>query len=210
MSLFVNNGKIFSGLILFRMQNLRQKILGIQIKTFESRWYVPGKELNKVLSKSIVEEAVAHCGIEVYKRTEVVHVILRGAKRIFAVLVLMGKELSIVNFIEHDHLQNQRQDSKLPFRRSELGEILDDELAEEFCRTQWVVSAPYFRNDMSHRLLNDDTILPFTKNFKIGSGAFGTVFEITIDARHQGVWEDGKMPEVKDVETACNKDANLD
>lgn len=181
------------------MQSLRQKILGIQIKTFESKWYVPGKELNKVLSKSIVEEAISHCGVEAYLRKEAVHFILRGSKKIFAVLVLMGKEQSIVDFIEHDHLQNQRQDSKLPFRRSELGEILDDELAEEFCRTQWVVSAPYFRNDMSHRLLNEDTILPFSKNFKIGSGAFGTVFEITIDARHQGVWENGKTSEVKDI-----------
>lgn len=178
------------------MQDLKDEIRGIQVKNFESRWYVPGRELDKLLSKSAVERAVTHCGMEAHRQMEAVQVIVKGAKKIFAVLVLMGKELSILNFIEHDHLQDQYLDSKLPFRRSELGEILEDHLAETFHRTQWVVSAPIFQNDMSHRLLDNDTILPFTKNVKVGCGAFGTVFEVSLDAKHQGIWRNDKVPQV--------------
>ena len=182
------------------MQDLKDKLFKIQVRNFESRWYIPGRELNKLLSKSMVEEAVICCGIEVDKRIEVVRVILRGARKIFAILVLLGKERSIVNFMEHDHLLDQRLDSRLPFGRPELEEILDANLAEEFHRTQWIVSAPIFRNDMSHRLLNDDAILPFTENVKIGSGAFGTVFEIYLDPNHQGIWKDSQIPQVRSVE----------
>ncbi|MCJ1393796.1 hypothetical protein MMC18_006672 [Xylographa bjoerkii] len=175
------------------MHSLRDTLVGIQVKNFESRWYVPGKELNKVLSRTAVEAATISCGIEVHKRTEVVDLILKGAKKIFAVLVLIGNESSIVDFIENDSLQDQRLDSRLPFRRAELDEVLDENIAMAFHRTQWTVSAPIFRRDTSHRVLNDDTILPFSRNVKVGSGAFGTVFEITLDPNHQGIWRDSQL-----------------
>ena len=178
------------------MPILKEEILGLQVKNFESKWYVPGKELEQLFSHAIIEEAIKNCGIEAYKREEVVQVILKGAKKIFAILVLMVHESSIQSFIEQDHLQDGPLDAKLPFQRSALDKILDQHLAEEFCRTQWTVAAPLLRDDLSHRLLEDDIILPFSKNKRLGCGAFGVVYEIVLDARHQGVWKDGQVPTV--------------
>jgi hypothetical protein len=174
------------------MPDLKDKIIGIQAKNFESKWYVPGKELNDLLSKIVVEEAVARYVLEAYRRTEAVQIILKGARKVFAVLILMGKESSILNFIEHDHLQDQVLDAKLPFQKPQLSEILDEHSAEEFYRTQWIVAVPLFRDDLSHRVLDDDAILPFAKNAKIGCGAFGTVFEVYLNAKHQDVWKDSQ------------------
>jgi hypothetical protein len=175
-----------------RMADLKSRILGIQVKNFESRWYVPGKELDKLFSQTVVEEAVSKCDIKPYKRKEVAGRIVKGAKKTFAVLVMIGKEMAILNFIEHDHFQDPFLDSKLPFQRPELSRILDVDSAEAFYRAQWMVAVPLFRNDMSHRCLHEDVILPFTKSTRIGSGAFGTVFELHVDSKHQSLQEVGE------------------
>src|SRR6266536_4113125 len=175
------------------MDELKDKLVGIQIENFESKWYIPGQELERLFCPNVIEEAVARCGIEPYKREEVVKTILQGARKVFATLVLMGKEPSILRFIEHDHLQGQPLDAKLPLSRSELSLILDGSQSEAFYRTQWIVAAPLFHDDLSHRILNNATILPFTRNVRIASGAFGTVFDVTFEPKHQGAGSSSQL-----------------
>jgi serine/threonine protein kinase len=59
--------------------------------------------------------------------------------------------------------------------------------------------APLFRGDLSHRILDGATILPFTVNRKIRQGAFGTVYEVIIDARHQADAAGAHLPSISHI-----------
>ncbi|KAH8882492.1 kinase-like protein, partial [Thozetella sp. PMI_491] len=154
-------------------------------ENYESKWYIPATELEKALSAENVKDAVVESKIQPYKQDEVVQAILHGGKKIFAVLLLIDEAKCFVNFLGHDHLQNTPLDAKLPYTQPELDTILGEAAGVLFHRTQWQVLAPVFRGDLSHRVFDKATILPFIHNVKIGNGAFGTVYEVVLDARHQ-------------------------
>lgn len=167
------------------MDRLRDRLESIHVENYESKWYIPKTELDSLLNSETVREAVSKCGIEPYRWEEVIRAVLLGGRKVFATLVRMRKEAAILSFIENDQLQGQLLDAKLPFNESHLISILGKAHGEVFYRMQWAVSPPLFRGDLSHRNFNKATILPFIRNKKIGCGAFGTVFEVSLDPRHQ-------------------------
>lgn len=167
------------------MGALKDRLVNIFVKNYQSKWYIPAQELEKLLDPDSVREAVVESKLVPYKQDEVIRTILQGGKKVFAVLVYIGDVSSFVRFIEQDHLQNQPLDPKLPFTRPALYSILGQVQGELFHRHQWIVLAPFFRGDLSYRNFDEDTILPFIRNTKIGSGAFGTIYDVVLDSRHQ-------------------------
>ena len=178
------------------MEAIKTKLIGISVENYESKYYIPFAELDQFLTIEIVRNAIAESKLEPYVQEEVMQMVLRGGKRVFAILVQIDYLSAIARLIEHDHLQMQPLDAKLPFAESLVTTILGESYGKAFYRAQWSFIAPLFRGDLSHRMLDRATILPFTVNQKIGQGAFGTVYEVMLDARHQGDAAGAELPSV--------------
>jgi hypothetical protein len=178
------------------MEVLRTGLVNIGCENSEAKWYIPWLALDHLFSPQTIKHAIAESGVEPYKREEATERIIKGGKRVFATLIQCGNPLAIVKFLEKDHLQHQALDAKLPLSRSDLVSVLGQPQAELFYRTQWTVSAPLFRGDLSHRDFDKATILPFIRNTKRGSGAFGVVYETTLDPTHQTEIASANMPMV--------------
>ena len=179
------------------MDALKAKLDDIEAENYDSKWYIPVIELEQLFDVENVREAITETGLELYKQEEVVRTIVLGGKKVFAVLIQVGDAASIVKFMERDHLQSQPLDAKLPFAKEEIVSILGRSKGELFHRTQWKVLAPLFRGDLSHRNFDKATILPFIQNNKIGCGAFGTVYEVVLDPRHQTDPASAELPTVR-------------
>jgi hypothetical protein len=167
------------------MNVLRDGFVAIAKENYEEAWYYPWSKLNLLFNESNVKEAINESEIEPYQRDEAVQSILRGGKRVFATLVQMNSTPSIVKFMERDHLQHQPLDARLPYPKSELVSILGKTDGALFYHNQWEVSAPIFHADLSHRSFDRPVVLPFILNKRIGSGAYGDVYETMIDPEHQ-------------------------
>jgi hypothetical protein len=57
--------------------------------------------------------------------------------------------------------------------------------ADLFYEKQWEFTAPIFAPFVLRRSLEYETILPFIKEEKLGSGGFGDVYLLDIDPGHQ-------------------------
>lgn len=167
------------------MEAIKSKLVTIGIENYEAKFYIPFAELDKFLDAEIVRKAIIESGLELPEQDEVIQTVLSGGKRLFAILVEIRCLPAIVKIIERDHLQDQPLDAKLPLDESYMVALLGESDGKSFYRKQWNFMAPLFRGDLSHRILDRATILPFSDNRRIGQGAFGTVYEVVIDARHQ-------------------------
>lgn len=119
--------------------------------------------------------------------------------RILAILVLIGKELDIVSFVDHDlsdadlpldafkygnfkDLRRKGDDSSIEF----LGHCgWDERDHDKFEKIQWSVIAPFFapgtNGEARFYPLSKSDILPWTKIFRTGQhGGFGEVFRVEI------------------------------
>jgi len=179
------------------MEALRDGLVKIGHENSEAKWYIPWLELDQLFGPENVKHAINESGLEPYKQEEVIDRILNGGKRVFATLIQCGNSSAIARFLEKDHLQHQALDAKLPYSRSDLASILDNSThAELFYRTQWTVSAPSFRGDMSHRDFDKAVILPFVRSIQRGAGAFGMVYETALDPLHQADVANANLPMV--------------
>jgi len=150
------------------------------------RSFVPQKQLYKLLGRDRVSTVIhATNSIPIHRAGNVVDIIAKGGRKVFAILSLLkGEEGRIVSFISHDQFQQSSLDAKLPLPPEMLQEIIPD-IAAEFYRTQWDLVAPVFSRGVVHRELHDSTRLPFTQEVLIGDGGFGEVYEIELHADHQ-------------------------
>lgn len=156
--------------------------------------FIPSKLLYSLLTTEVVSGAVDNCdSIPPYRRNETVERIIKGGRRLFAILVLLkGKEGLIVNFIEHDQFQRSSLDLRLPLPINILENTVP-EIASNFYDMQWQLLSPIFSKNTIHRSLHDRIRLPFVYEKEIGSGGFGTVYEVVIHSSHQ------KLPTVSNI-----------
>jgi hypothetical protein len=169
------------------MGSIEDRIIGLQTKNFESAYFVPAEDIEELLTESTVRDLVKQCGIEVQHQEETISIIISGARKIFAILILIHNEVLIRKFVEHDQFQIEKLDAKLPLSEPGLASIIGNSPAKNFFQKQWMFVSPYFRNDLSHRTLDPDVVLPFILSSSIGRGAFGSVSEVVLHPHHQGI-----------------------
>ncbi|KAF3059824.1 Cyclin-dependent kinase 3 [Daldinia childiae] len=167
------------------MSKLRDRLERSLVENHETKWYLPEPRLNAILDEKTISDVIKSKIMPQYQ-DEVRKAVLAGGKKIFAILIMIGKEQDIVRFIQNDHMQDQPLDAKLPFNKDNLVHILGETNGNLFHRKQWSVLAPRIRGDASHRDFDLGTILPITENKKIGSGGFSTVYEIKLNPEHHG------------------------
>ncbi len=168
------------------MDATRRQIRALRCRNTDGKWFFPEGSLVSGLSSEVIQDLIQnHCDIEPYAVQEITQTVEAGARKVFAILVLMREGQKIAAFLEH-HLQSDGQtlDSRLPFFESELKMVLNPDLASEFEELQWEFIAPIFSHRLLHRNLQMDSRLPFIESRKIGGGGFAYVYEVVIPAGH--------------------------
>jgi hypothetical protein len=166
------------------MEELKDSINELRQKNYQSRSFIPQEALFRLMQRDKIREAL-NGKTENYKLEELVENIFRGARKIFAILLLNSHERYITKFIAGDQLQSSQLDYKLPFDLGQLQNLMSGGHAALFYDKQWEFTAPVFTPSVLRRSLQHDTILPFTKEQKVGSGGFGDVYLLDIDPNHQ-------------------------
>ncbi|KAF2474368.1 kinase-like protein [Lindgomyces ingoldianus] len=164
-----------------KTNDLESRIKSLRRENADYRWFIPELLLREALSEDVVRKALLDVGAKPYHLDEIVKHVLTSGIKIFAVLVLTNQAAMTSKFIE----EGEFQDHRLPFNLNTLDKQLSLPAAKDFYERQWEFTAPTFYRGTIHRLLNDRSVLPFTKDKRIGNGAFGTVYEIKLDQSHQ-------------------------
>ncbi|KAI1119941.1 kinase-like protein [Nemania abortiva] len=167
------------------MEQLKTSLKALRRRNASRHWFIPSLSFDLVVTEEAVRQTLVEFEVPVYLQEETVAKVFQHGRRIFATLLLLGYQDYLSYFIESDQIE----DAKLPFKT----EILVQEVrlpagkAADFEDRQWEVIAPTFRRGTLNRRLGEGTVLPFLKDERIGEGAFGTVYEVMIDADHQSL-----------------------
>jgi hypothetical protein len=171
---------------------LLKAIEGIRNLSSSSRFFVPEKLLYALFSKAAILSCLNDIPqIEDYDRPIMAQTILENARKILAILIFIGREGEIVKF-----LYREIYDTSLPLSVGTIKSVSNRDFAAMFSEVQWEYIAPVFRRGGSHREIQpreDNTqnfILPFLEEEEIGSGAFGTVFKVSLSPYHQALLEE--------------------
>ena len=162
--------------LLFQIKRLRRNN-----KNFRARLFLPELSLHKLMQKESVCTALAELKIEHYRREELAREIVQRARKVFAILLLIGHGEAIEVMFKHDSLQQLSVDAKLPFSERSLQILLgNDSLAGDFFERQWELITPVFSHTLLPREFEGETILPFLGQEPKGDGSFGEVWEYDI------------------------------
>lgn len=165
------------------VRQLRDALSKKLIQNSTKREFIPENDLEKLMSKDIVyrvfEEIVrssidgnAYHPIDLRKWER----IFEKYRKVLAVLVFIGLEHLIINFLSH-----KRGDKNLPFYKEEL-KIIHEELPEsQFSTKQYCFIAVKFKKG-DERYIPEEWILPFVRDIPIrkGEGGFGKIYEVEI------------------------------
>lgn len=171
---------------------MREELEELEIENYEQKSFVPHDALKDLLSENRVAGLIRTLSekgeLEVWQQRELIGIVVNNGLRVFATLLSFSRPELILKFKETDHFAHSQLDSKLPLSKDSLGLILRDEkLSAKFHKHQWKFLAPFFRADQSHRQLEDNVVLPFTKCERIGEGGFGEVHKMTTATSYQGL-----------------------
>ena len=171
------------------MDKLRDSIFEARTKheNVDGRSFVAEQDLRNVIIPDVVREALLsedvneNCRLEPYYVDNAVDVVVKGAHKIFAILVLVDYTRAIRQFIEDDKYQNSSLDHGLPFDKTTLRKMLPNErVVTRFYEEQWHFTAPVFSDSVFQRSFPRETILPFVRQDWLSSGGFGDVYSIEI------------------------------
>ncbi|PQE11051.1 serine threonine kinase protein [Rutstroemia sp. NJR-2017a BVV2] len=190
-----------------QLQELAIRLIGAMVDNFKQSKFLVYSSLSRIIDETDFDSCLREAGLRHRTvREEVREAILNGGRKLFAVLAIMRDHPIhlLVKFLGVDHMAAGNFDSQLPFRSLDhLKRILGNEmLAAEFFQYQWSVTSPLFREDRSHREFDQETVLPFVKREKIGSGANGAVYKIIFHEDHH---EFGFATRKEPVELACKE-----
>ena len=166
------------------IQFLKRQIESKMVLSECGRYFLPDSYLNIVFNFKDIEKAVSELGCAVHDRLGLAKKIHEEGTRVFAILIKIGQEDSIVAFREHDLL-----DARLPLNEAVVTRI-SNQFGTAFAREQQWQFLPYkFRRHMRdyHRHISDtEWILPFVgENEVVGSGGFGDVCKVNISPSQQ-------------------------
>lgn len=166
------------------MGDLSSRLFLARIRSHEGKYFIPTKSLEELLPSDQLHKSVVRSSIEEIHRKDVLRAIENGGKRTFAILLLLGKEASMADFVQNDQmLESTDLDSKLPLHLDTLTTIFADKAAAlGFYQRQWELLPPFFRKGRNHRNFESETVLPFTESDELAEGGFGRVFKVTVHA----------------------------
>jgi hypothetical protein len=179
------------------MEDLKDQIerLLLDTQNHEKRHFVPEKSLYRIMTEKSVRVALKRSAIKPYHVEELVKDIVSGARKVFAILTVIGCKEAIATMFGHDLLQTAPLDDKLPYSEELLNNIFSANstrlTASKFAKEQWEFVTPTFSQRVLPRTLEDRMILPFLQERPLGGGSFGMTWEIEIHAENHRLSVDG-------------------
>lgn len=167
------------------------------------QWFIPHDALETMICESVVMEILT-AFLDIEDASYYTQVVLSGAKRLFATLILIRKSVAIRALLDE-----RVADDSLPLKletlheRSTLiqqsGEHIksfedwSDDSIEEFYLKQWWNLSPIFKVGR-HYELNENAVLPFVpfthdKSTPPKQGGNSEVFPVRIHPAHHDFWE---------------------
>jgi hypothetical protein len=162
------------------LELLQRRINELRIENPNAQRFVPEDKLCDLLSRDTLVRVLGKLS-PAYLSDEVVDFVLKRAPKVFAVLVLINQVGQINKFIQNDQFGTHRLDHQLPFTRSRLKEIFEDDyVGGLFHEKQWEFTAPTFSGEVTPRNLERWTVLPYLSEIHLTSGGFGSVYKVKI------------------------------
>jgi len=149
-----------------------------RVENARVQFFVPEKDLDSIMTEEVVTQVIEDSLLS-HRPDEVVRFVMRDARKIFAILVLINQIPLINRFICGDQLQMRCLDHSLPFTRDHLHDILKDDYAVRmFYEKQWEFSIPRFSGQVIRRELAKQTVLPYLVDKEMTAGGYGTIYRI--------------------------------
>jgi serine/threonine protein kinase len=159
--------------------------------TYKShRSFIPITELKRLITvDSVSQELRAHnpkiLPIEMVNKAEIV---VKNATRLFALLILIGKEQDITGLIEEGIKDDDLPISGLRCKDIQVFSQWKPKAVKDFKQDQWSVISPVFDKIGEHYELDDHTILPFIENKEhpeqLIAGGYSDVRSVRIHPAH--------------------------
>ena len=168
------------------MEAIRYRIRALRHRNIAGKWFIPDGSLLSELPCEVIKSSLqTYCDVEPPGVEWMSHAIEGGARKVFAILILIRQERKISAFFE-TYLQSddQKLDSRLPFSEPELSKVFTRDVACEFEEQQWDFTAPVFNHRLVHRNIPSQFPLPFIESKKLGEGGFGDVYEVVVMVGH--------------------------
>lgn len=169
------------------MAELRDKIEKIRfnICNTEKRYFIPETTLFDVVTESAVKQSLRSLQIPLHEINDVTTVIVQGARKCFAILLLIGRGEAITSFIKHDSLQRQSfPDYLLPYTTEQLQQRFEEKddtvVVSSFLEKQWEFAIPIMQRLTVFRKLDASAILPFLREELAGRGSMGTAWKVEL------------------------------
>jgi len=165
---------------------LRARILDLRQTNYDLRPFVPQDDLYSLLTLPVVSSTLEYNGVDKGRLGDLAQIVHQGARKVFAVLVILNQVQHISVLVGHDQFQDL--DQQLPFDSDKIKRKgISASMASDFYDQQWQFLAPVFSKTLLPRELVDLTPLPIIERDKIGSGSFGTVYKIRIHTSHHNL-----------------------
>ena len=158
-------------------RSVRTQMRNSMVKSISEHHFLPDASLSAILTLCAIENIVEELAYPADERIALSEKIFCEGRKVFAILLLMGEEASIVTFRNHNAF-----DHRLPFDENYAKEIAPDfgvPLAREF---QWKVLPFHFKADMwqHHLEIEKARVLPFVESKDVATGGFGDIYKVTI------------------------------
>ncbi|XWX01595.1 hypothetical protein V2A60_009623 [Cordyceps javanica] len=180
-------------------------------ENFEGHHFVPEAALHHLVCESRVRRALHELQIPAQEIMYLTGSILRGARKCFAILVLIGRGAAISHFFQRDSLQRSWPDDRLPYTPELVQRVLEQGptslTVRRFLEKQWMFVIPVLQRHMIARRLDKEIILPFLSEESIGRGSMGTVWKMRLHPDCHQLPLEGDIVIRKQIE--CGKDIDM-
>lgn len=158
-------------------ETLLAALHAVRQKSSKGTYFISFLHLQRVLTRLIIVQEVDRFCPQQHHKSHIVDVIHRNGLRVFGILVLLGQEKLIIDFIEN---LDDQLDSKLPFEQAQISRISAN-VSFRFCKeVQWELIPHLFQGGGFHRKILNDVILPYTEEERFDEGSGGEIFRCVI------------------------------
>ncbi len=165
------------------VDDLRARILDIRQTNYDFRPFVPQNDLYRLLTLPVVSSTLKNSGVDKSRLSDLAQSVYQGARKVFAVLVILKQVQYTLDLVGHDQFRDL--DQQLPFDQDEIQrKVVQGSIASDFYDQQWQFLAPVFSKRLLPHELVIRTPLPITERVKIGSGSFEEAYKIRIHTSH--------------------------
>ncbi|EPE24891.1 Protein kinase-like (PK-like) [Glarea lozoyensis ATCC 20868] len=213
----LKNGNTFHEFPKVAFSTIRTEMSAARVEWPEgsNRFFVPVDDMDRIFTTQSIADGLKWEGstkdLPIKARFALAYKIKSKARKLFAILVQLGK-----GNIIHDFLEKRIDDNHLPFVRSDRADKSDNyklysrldsywqldctqnwdqDTIIDFAREQWAVDAPVFEAaaEIHHYDFHDNCILPFIKDEARGDnvalGGLSSVWEVVIHPAHQKLYK---------------------